>query len=65
MEYRTLPHGEEKISVIGLGSGSLTGVEQDLTLHMEEMETQKAGGIPNESCRQFLHDEVSKFSAIF
>lgn len=23
MEYRTLPHGGEKISVIGLGAGSL------------------------------------------
>lgn len=31
MEYRTLPHGGEKISVIGLGSGSLTGTEQELT----------------------------------
>ena len=31
MEYRTLPHGGEKISVIGLGSGSLTGTEQEMT----------------------------------
>ncbi len=30
MEYRTLPHGGEKISVIGLGSGSLTGTEQEM-----------------------------------
>ena len=31
MEYRTLPHGGEKISVIGLGSGNLTGSEQEMT----------------------------------
>ena len=31
MEYRTLPHGGEKISVIGLGSGSLTGTQQEMT----------------------------------
>ena len=31
MEYRTLPHGGEKISVIGLGSGSITGSEQEMT----------------------------------
>lgn len=30
MEYRILPHGGEKISVIGLGSGSLTGTEQEM-----------------------------------
>lgn len=30
MEYRILPHGGEKISVIGLGAGSLTGSEQDM-----------------------------------
>lgn len=30
MEYRTLPHGGEQISVIGLGSGSLTGTEQEM-----------------------------------
>lgn len=30
MEYRILPHGGEKISVVGLGSGSLTGTEQEL-----------------------------------
>ncbi len=30
MEYRTLPHGGEKISVIGLGSGSLTGTKQEM-----------------------------------
>ncbi|MBD5459325.1 MAG: (4Fe-4S)-binding protein [Lachnospiraceae bacterium] len=30
MEYRTLPHGGEKISVIGLGSGSITGTEQEM-----------------------------------
>ena len=30
MEYRTLPHGGEKISVIGLGSGGLTGSEQEM-----------------------------------
>lgn len=30
MEYRTLPHGGEKISVIGLGSGSLCGTEQEM-----------------------------------
>ena len=31
MEYRTLPHGGERISVIGLGSGSITGSEQEMT----------------------------------
>ena len=31
MEYRILPHGGEKISVIGLGSGSLAGTEQEMT----------------------------------
>ncbi|MCM1257081.1 MAG: aldo/keto reductase [Roseburia sp.] len=30
MEYRILPHGGEKISVIGLGSGSITGTEQEM-----------------------------------
>ena len=31
MEYRKLPHGTEQISVIGLGSGSLTGTEEEMT----------------------------------
>lgn len=31
MEYRNLPHGEDKISVIGLGSGSLSGSRQEMT----------------------------------
>ena len=35
MEYRTLPHGGEKISVIGLGSGSLAGTEQEMTAVIE------------------------------
>ena len=30
MEYRILPHGGEKISVIGLGAGSLTGTKQEM-----------------------------------
>lgn len=30
MEYRILPHGGEKISVIGLGSGNITGAEQEM-----------------------------------
>jgi len=30
MEYRTLPHGGEKISVIGLGSGSISGTEAEM-----------------------------------
>lgn len=30
MEYRKLPHGEEKISVIGLGGGSLSGTETEM-----------------------------------
>lgn len=30
MEYRILPHGGEKISVLGLGSGSLSGTEQEV-----------------------------------
>ena len=35
MEYRSLPHGGEKISVIGLGSGSLSGTEQEMTAILE------------------------------
>lgn len=35
MEYRTLPHGGEKISVIGLGSGSISGTEQEMTAVLE------------------------------
>lgn len=31
MEYRTLPHGGEQISVIGLGAGSLSGTEEEMT----------------------------------
>ena len=31
MEYRTLPHGGEKISVIGLGAGSLSGTKKQMT----------------------------------
>lgn len=30
MEYRTLPHGGEKISIIGMGTGSLGGTEQEM-----------------------------------
>ncbi|WP_343209666.1 aldo/keto reductase [Anaerolentibacter hominis] len=30
MEYRILPHGGEKISAIGLGSGSLTGTKEEI-----------------------------------
>ena len=30
MEYRILPHGTEKISVIGLGSGSISGSEKEM-----------------------------------
>ncbi len=30
MEYRTLPHGGEKISVIGLGAGSLSGTKEEM-----------------------------------
>ena len=29
--HRMLPHGGEQISVIGLGSGSLSGTEQEMT----------------------------------
>lgn len=35
MEYRSLPHGGEKISMIGLGSGSLSGTEQEMTAVLE------------------------------
>lgn len=35
MEYRTLPHGGEQISVIGLGGGSLTGTEAEMTTLLE------------------------------
>lgn len=31
MEYRTLPHRGEKISIIGLGGGSITGTEEEMT----------------------------------
>ena len=31
MEYRKLPHGTEQISVIGLGAGSLSGTEEEMT----------------------------------
>ena len=30
MEYRTLPHGGEKISVIGLGAGSISGTKKEM-----------------------------------
>lgn len=30
MEYRILPHGGERISVTGLGAGSLTGTKQEM-----------------------------------
>ncbi len=30
MKYRTLPHGGEKISVIGLGAGSLSGTKEEM-----------------------------------
>ena len=30
MEYRTLPHGGEKISVIGLGAGGLSGTKEEM-----------------------------------
>lgn len=32
MEYRTLPHGGEQISIIGLGSGSLSGTTEEMTV---------------------------------
>ena len=35
MEYRVLPHGGEKISVIGLGAGSLSGTEKEMTAAVE------------------------------
>ncbi len=31
MEYRTLPHGGEKISVLGLGMGSIAGTQDEIT----------------------------------
>lgn len=31
MEYRTLPHGGEKISVLGLGMGSISGTQEEIT----------------------------------
>ncbi len=30
MEYRILPHGGEKISIIGLGSGSIGGNRKEM-----------------------------------
>lgn len=30
MEYRTIPHGGEKVSVIGLGAGSLAGTKDEM-----------------------------------
>lgn len=35
MEYRILPHGGENISVIGLGSGSISGTEDEMTAVLE------------------------------
>ena len=35
MEYRVLPHGGEKISVIGLGAGSLSGTEDEMVAVLE------------------------------
>ncbi len=32
MEYRTLPHGGEKISIIGMGTDSLGGTEQEMVV---------------------------------
>ncbi len=31
MEYRTLPHGGEKISVLGLGMGYISGTQEEIT----------------------------------
>ena len=36
MEYRTLPHGGEKISVIGLGAGSLSGTTDEMAAVIDE-----------------------------
>lgn len=35
MDYRILPHGGEKISVIGLGAGSLSGTEDEMVALMD------------------------------
>ena len=35
MEYRTLPHGGERISVLGLGAGGLTGTTEEMTAVIE------------------------------
>ncbi|MDO4549608.1 MAG: aldo/keto reductase [Clostridia bacterium] len=35
MEYRALPHGAEQISIIGLGGGSLSGTEEEMTSLLE------------------------------
>ena len=48
MEYRILPHGGEKISVIGLGSGSLAGTEQEMTQVIrscQSMQTPVSGAV--------------------
>ena len=42
MEYRILPHGGEKISVIGLGAGSLSGTEEEMA---ELLDAAVQGGI--------------------
>ena len=42
MEYRVLPHGGEKISVIGLGAGSLSGTEEEMAALLD---TAILGGI--------------------
>ena len=42
MEYRVLPHGGEKISVIGLGAGSLSGTEKEMA---ELLDAAIQGGI--------------------
>ena len=39
MEYRKLPHGEEKISVLGLGSSSIGGSGEKKIARAAEMST--------------------------
>lgn len=37
MDYRILSHGGEKISVIGLGAGSLSGTEDEMVTFIEKV----------------------------
>ena len=59
MEYRKLPHGEEKISVLGLGSSSIGGAGE------KEIQSKKIGEMVMERIKDL--DEVSyvRFASVY